>query len=177
DRRHTCTAARVANDVSCSFPQSEVCATLALELPSAAAVAVVKLWPGSPYPLGATYDGSGTNFSVFSEVATRVELCLFDEAGNQTCADFPETTAFLWHGYAPNISPGQRYGFRVHGPWEPQAGHRCNPSKLLLDPYGKAVAGHGEGNEALLRPHLDNPNRGSVPSPLPPPPSTRRAHA
>jgi isoamylase len=110
----------------------------------------VKIWPGNPYPLGATYDGSGTNFSVFSEVATRVELCLFDDQGAQTCADFPETTGFIWHGYIPNIGPGQRYGFRVHGAWEPQKGQRCNPSKLLLDPYGKAVQGEVKWTEAIF---------------------------
>ena len=110
----------------------------------------MKIWPGNPYPLGATHDGAGTNFSVFSEVATRVELCLFDEKGTQSCVDFPEMTGFIWHGYLPNISPGQRYGFRVHGPWEPARGHRCNPSKLLLDPYGKAVEGEVKWNEAVF---------------------------
>jgi len=115
----------------------------------------VKIWPGNPYPLGATYDGSGTNFSVFSEVATRVELCFFDDHDAQTCADLAESTGFIWHGYVPNIGPGQRYGFRVHGPWEPQKGNRCNPSKLLLDPYGKAVEGDLKWNEAIF-PYLFN---------------------
>ena len=101
----------------------------------------VKVWPGNPYPLGATYDGAGTNFSLFSEVAERVELCLFDDRGNETHLDLPETDAFCWHGYLPNCGPGQRYGYRVHGPWDPNNGHRCNPAKLLLDPYGKAVEG------------------------------------
>jgi glycogen operon protein len=110
----------------------------------------VKVWPGNPYPLGATYDGSGTNFSLFSEVASRVELCLFDEGVNQTCVDMPETTGFIWHGYLPNVGPGQRYGFRVHGPWEPRNGQRCNPSKVLLDPYGKAVEGLVKWNEAVF---------------------------
>jgi glycogen operon protein len=110
----------------------------------------MKIWPGNPYPLGATYDGAGTNFSVFSEVAERVELCLFDEHGNQNCLDLPEMTGFIWHGYVPNISPGQRYGFRVHGPWDPGNGQRCNPSKLLLDPYGKAVEGEVKWNEAVF---------------------------
>ncbi len=127
--------------------QSEACATLALELPRTPAV---KIWPGNPYPLGATYDGSGTNFSVFSEVAMRVELCLFDDHGTQTCADLPESTGFIWHGYIPNIGPGQRYGYRVHGVWDPQKGHRCNPSKLLLDPYGKAVEGVVQWNAAVF---------------------------
>jgi isoamylase len=110
----------------------------------------VKIWPGNPYPLGATYSGAGTNFSVFSEVATRVELCLFDDAGTQSCIDLSESTGFNWHGYLPNVGPGQRYGYRVHGPWEPQNGHRCNPSKLLVDPYGKAVDGEVKWNEAIF---------------------------
>jgi isoamylase len=100
-----------------------------------------RIWPGTAYPLGATYDGSGTNFALFSEVAERVELCLFDETGNETKVDLRERDAFVWHGYLPNIGPGQRYGFRVHGPYDPDNGHRCNPSKLLLDPYAKAVDG------------------------------------
>jgi isoamylase len=101
----------------------------------------VKIYPGSAYPLGATYDGAGTNFAVFSEVAERVELCLFDEDGDESRFDLPEVTAFCWHGYLPQVGPGQRYGFRVHGPWAPDAGHRCLPEKLLLDPYAKAIAG------------------------------------
>jgi isoamylase len=115
----------------------------------------MKIWPGTPYPLGATYDGAGTNFSLFTEVGERVELCLFDEHGNQTCLDLPETTGFIWHGYLPNIGPGQRYGFRVHGPWDPSRGERCNPSKLLLDPYGKAVEGDVKWNEAIFPYHFD----------------------
>jgi isoamylase len=110
----------------------------------------VRIWPGKPYPLGATWDGIGTNFSVFSEVAERIELCLFDANGNESKVDFPESTAFIFHGYLPNIGPGQRYGFRVHGPWEPENGHRCNPSKLLLDPYGKAVEGQVQWDEAVF---------------------------
>ncbi len=101
----------------------------------------MRVWPGSAYPLGATYDGTGTNFALFSEVATRVELCLFDEDGTEARIPLPERDAFVWHGYLPNVGPGQRYGFRVHGPYEPENGHRCNPSKLLLDPYAKAVDG------------------------------------
>jgi len=118
----------------------------------------VLVWPGHPYPLGATYDGAGTNFSLFSEVATRVELCFFDNAGNQRCVDLPEMTGFIWHGYVPSVSPGQRYGFRVHGPWDPGAGQRCNPSKLLLDPYGKAVDGAVRWNEAVFGRYFDNPD-------------------
>ena len=99
------------------------------------------LWRGKPYPLGATHDGVGTNFSLFSEVAERVELCLFDETGNETRYDLPEVSSFVWHGYHPRIQPGQHYGYRVHGPYDPSRGVRCNPAKLLLDPYAKAVAG------------------------------------
>ena len=109
-----------------------------------------RVWPGSAYPLGATYDGSGTNFALFSEVAERVELCLFDDAGVETRYDLPEVDAFVWHGYLPNVSAGQRYGYRVHGPYDPEAGHRCNPSKLLLDPYAKAVEGEIDWAQACF---------------------------
>ena len=101
----------------------------------------MRVWPGSAYPLGATYDGTGTNFALFSEVADRVELCLFDEGGTETRIPLPERDAFVWHGYLPNVGPGQLYGYRVGGPYEPENGHRCNPNKLLLDPYAKAVDG------------------------------------
>src|SRR3970282_1881608 len=101
----------------------------------------MKVWPGQPYPLGATYDGAGTNFSLFSESAERIELCLIDDAGVQTCIDLPEGSGFVWHGILPGIGAGQRYGYRVHGPWDPARGHRFDPSKLLLDPYAKAIEG------------------------------------
>jgi isoamylase len=110
----------------------------------------VRVWPGAAYPLGATYDGSGTNFALFSEVADRVELCLFDDAGHETRIDLPERDAFVWHAYLPAVGPGQRYGYRVHGPYEPDAGHRCNPNKLLLDPYAKAVEGEIEWSQACF---------------------------
>ncbi|MBI4498943.1 MAG: glycogen debranching protein GlgX [Chloroflexi bacterium] len=109
----------------------------------------MRVWPGQPYPLGATYDGVGTNFSLFSEVAERVELCLFD-GPNETRVDLPEVTRFCWHGYLPDVGPGQRYGFRAHGLWAPEEGHRCNPAKLLLDPYAKAVEGQVVWNEAVF---------------------------
>ncbi len=115
----------------------------------------MRVWPGNPYPLGATYDGAGTNFSVFSELAERLELCLFDEHGNQTCVDLPEMTGFIWHGYLPNVQPGQRYGFRVHGRHDPARGERCNSAKLLLDPYGKAVEGEVKWNEAVFPYYFD----------------------
>jgi len=118
----------------------------------------MRIWPGKPYPLGATWDGVGTNFSVFSEVAERIELCLFDAEGRQTRADLPETTAFIFHGYLPNVGPGQRYGFRVHGAWDPENGHRCNPNKLLLDPYGKAVEGQVRWDEAVFPYRFNEPD-------------------
>ena len=94
------------------------------------------MWPGEMYPLGATFDGSGTNFAVFSEVGTRVELCLFHDDGAETRHRLPEITAGVHHGYLPGVRPGQRYGFRVHGPWAPDAGLLCNPAKLLVDSTG-----------------------------------------
>jgi len=119
---------------------------------------MARMWPGSNHPLGAAYDGAGTNFSIFSEIAERVELCLFDEQGNETRYDLPEVTSFYWHGYLPNLGPGQRYGFRVHGPWKPEEGHRCNPAKLLLDPYARAIEGQAQWNEAGFSHFFNNPN-------------------
>ncbi len=102
---------------------------------------VPSLQPGEPYPLGATWDGDGTNFAVFSEAAEFVELCLFDEVGREQRLRLPEVTAYCHHAYLPGVGPGQRYGFRVHGPWLPAEGHRSNPQKLLLDPYARAIEG------------------------------------
>jgi glycogen operon protein len=98
------------------------------------------VWPGSPVP-GATYDGAGTNFGVFTEVAARVELCLFDDDGTETRIDLTEVDDFVWHGYLPGVGPGQHYGYRVHGPWDPSAGYHCDPSRLLLDPYARLNTG------------------------------------
>ncbi len=109
----------------------------------------MQIWPGTPYPLGATYDGAGTNFAIFSAVAEQVDLCLFDEAGNETCVPLAERDAFVWHTYLPRVAPGQQYGFRVHGPYEPNRGQRCNPAKLLLDPYAKAIEGNIDWHESL----------------------------
>src|SRR5690348_11819030 len=110
----------------------------------------MRVWPGARYPLGARYDGNGTNFAVFSGVAKRVELCLFDESGgNEERVRLREVDAFVWHGYLPDVGPGRRYGFRVHGPYEPAQGLRCNPHKLLLDPYAQAIDGDGRPDESL----------------------------
>jgi isoamylase len=114
------------------------------------------VWPGSAYPLGANYDGTGTNFAIYSEVADKVELCLFDEAGNEERIRLPEMDAYVWHAFLPGIQPGQRYGFRVHGPYDPAQGHRCNPNKLLLDPYAKAIDGQVDWDEAVFGYHFDN---------------------
>ena len=108
------------------------------------------VWPGSAYPLGATYDGSGTNFALFSEVAERVELCLFDKQRNETRIELTEVDAHVWHGYLPEVGPGQRYGYRVHGPYDPANGLRCNPNKLLLDPYAKATDGEIDWDQAVF---------------------------
>ncbi|HEY3682760.1 MAG TPA: glycogen debranching protein GlgX, partial [Streptosporangiaceae bacterium] len=99
-------------------------------------------WPGTPYPLGATWDGAGTNFALYSSGAERVDLCLFD-AGAEDRITLTEVDGFVWHGYIPGVGPGARYGFRVHGPYEPAIGERFNPAKLLLDPYGKAFEAPG----------------------------------
>ncbi|GAA1020257.1 glycogen operon protein GlgX homolog [Acrocarpospora pleiomorpha] len=117
------------------------------------------VWPGEPYPLGATWDGVGTGFSVFSEIADRVELCLYDDDLTETRVDLPEMDGFVWHGYLPGVMPGQRYGYRVHGPYDPRRGHRCNPAKLLLDPYAKAIEGEVRWNESLFSYYLADPGR------------------
>ncbi len=116
----------------------------------------ISQWPdrllaGSNYPLGATWDGLGTNFAVFSAHATRVELCIFDPSGRREIArfDLPECTDEVWHGYLPNARTGLAYGYRVHGPYEPQAGHRFNPNKLLLDPYARRLTGEMRNADAL----------------------------
>jgi len=119
----------------------------------------MEIWPGTPYPLGATYDGMGTNFALFSEVAERVELCLIALDGTEGRVVLPEVDAFVWHGFLPGVSPGQRYGFRVHGPYDPARGLRCNPNKLLLDPYAKAVDGQIDGDESLFSYRFSSPEQ------------------
>ncbi len=115
----------------------------------------MKIWPGKPYPLGATWDGAGVNFSLFSENATKVELCLFDGAtpASETRVTMREQTHQVWHVYLPEARPGQFYGYRVHGPYEPQQGHRFNPAKLLLDPYTKAMPATVQWSDAFVRLH------------------------
>jgi glycogen operon protein len=111
-------------------------------------------WPGRPFPLGAVWDGQGTNFSLFSEHAERVELCLFAEDGRETRHELAERTAFNWHGYLPGVGPGQRYAFRVHGEYDPASGSRFNAAKLLLDPYAKAVEGTVRWEAANVFPYV-----------------------
>src|ERR1700689_2348636 len=117
------------------------------------ASAAIELLPGEGLPVGATWDGEGTNFSLFSEHAEGVELCLFDDEDNEVRLPLTERTAFHWHGYLPGVGPGQRYGYRVSGPWAPQDGHRFNPSKLLLDPYAKAIEGTVDWGAANTHPY------------------------
>ncbi|MEV7631806.1 glycogen debranching protein GlgX [Microbacterium sp. NPDC089318] len=118
----------------------------------------VDVWPGSAHPLGATFDGQGTNFALFSECAERVELCLFDDGGEEVRVDLVEVDAYVWHGYLPSVQPGQLYGYRVHGPYDPPKGKRFNPSKLLLDPYAKAVAGQVEWGQAAFSYDFGDPD-------------------
>lgn len=118
----------------------------------------IETWPGTAYPLGATFDGSGTNFALFSEAAERVELCLFDEEGVETRVEVIESDAYVWHCYLPQVQPGQRYGYRVHGAYDPANGQRCNPNKLLLDPYAKAIEGEIDWDESLFPYHFGDPD-------------------
>ncbi|MEU9128618.1 glycogen debranching protein GlgX [Kitasatospora sp. NPDC048540] len=119
----------------------------------------MQVWPGQPYPLGATYDGAGTNFAVFSESADRIELCLIAEDGSETAIELRETDAFVRHAYLPGVQPGQRYGFRVHGPHNPGLGQRHNSAKLLLDPYAKAMSGNIDWDESVYGYHFGAPER------------------
>ena len=131
----------------------------------AAAPTPITVWPGTQYPLGASYDGVGTNFSLFSEVAEAVDLCLIDPDGTERRIRLEEVDAYIWHCYLPNVVPGQFYGFRVHGPWDPANGHRCDPSKLLLDPYGKAFHGSFDGDPSLFSYRMDRPEPEPEPEP------------
>src|SRR6185369_17620212 len=109
-----------------------------------------EVWPGKAFPRGATFDGGGVNFAVHSRVATRVEVCLFDPGDpnvERERFDLAYTTDSVWHGYAPGLGAGTLYGLRVHGPYEPEQGHRCNHHKLLVDPYAKALRGEVDWKE------------------------------
>lgn len=110
----------------------------------------MQIRPGSMYPLGASYDGAGVNFALYSQVAQKVELCLFDEHDVETRIEMTEQNSYVWHNYIPGLQPGQRYGYRVYGPYDPMHGLRCNPNKLLLDPYAKAIEGNIDGDESLF---------------------------
>ncbi|AKE39482.1 Glycogen operon protein GlgX like [Corynebacterium camporealensis] len=120
------------------------------------------VWPGSPYPLGSTFDGAGTNFAIFSDVAEAVDLCLIDREGNEERIRLEEISAHVWHVYLPNVGPGQRYGYRIHGPYRPEEGLRCDPSKLLVDPYARAFDGEFDGDASLYSYdiHADEPGAG-----------------
>ena len=119
----------------------------------------LRVWPGLPYPLGATWDGSGTNFALFSAHADKVVLCLFDDSGEREIArvPLPEFTHEIWHGYLPDVRPGQLYGYRVFGPFQPEAGHRFNHHKLLLDPYAKAIHGTLRWDDAVFGYQVGDP--------------------
>ncbi|MDN5686935.1 MAG: glycogen debranching protein GlgX [Brachybacterium sp.] len=122
----------------------------------------MQIWTGKSYPLGATFDGSGTNFALFSEAAERVELCLIDDDGEERRVEITEVDAYVWHVYLPAVQAGQRYGYRVHGPFDPEAGHRCDPSKLLLDPYAKAIAGMASNHHSLYSYSFEDPQQRST---------------
>ena len=114
-------------------------------------------WPGTAYPLGATFDGSGTNFAIFSEAAEKVELCLIDDDGVETRVELHEVDAYVWHCYLPLIQPGQRYGYRIHAPYDPANGQRANANKLLLDPYAKATSGEIDWDPSLFSYNFGDP--------------------
>ena len=119
----------------------------------------MQTWPGSAYPLGATFDGNGTNFALFSEAADRVVLCLFGDDRVETQIDLIEVDAHVWHAYLPQVQPGQLYGYRVHGTHDPARGLRANPRKLLLDPYAKAVSGEIDWDQSLFPYLFDKPDK------------------
>ncbi len=118
----------------------------------------VQTWPGSSYPLGATFDGNGTNFALFSEGAEKVELCLFDDDGTETRIELIDVDAYVWHAYLPEVRPGQVYGYRVHGPYDPANGMRFNPNKVLLDPYAKAVNGQVAWGQSVFGYNFGEPD-------------------
>src|SRR3954468_6385007 len=115
---------------------------------------MLNVLPGEPNPLGATWRGEGVNFALYSENATAVELCIFDDDDRETRLALTNRTAFVWHGYVPGLGPGTRYGYRVHGPYEPERGLRFNQAKLLLDPYAKAIDGAVDWGAASTLPYV-----------------------
>ena len=117
-----------------------------------------QVWPGEAYPLGSTYDGAGTNFALFSDIADAVELCLIDKDGAEHRIPVEEVDAHIWHCYLPGVQPGQRYGYRVYGPYDPARGHRCDPNKLLVDPYAKAFDGEFDGHASLFSYDISHPD-------------------
>jgi glycogen operon protein len=136
-----------------------------------------RLWPGQPYPLGATWDGSGVNFALFSEPATGVDLCLFDDVESGLVRErfeLRERTDLVWHGYVPGLGPGQLYGYRVHGPYAPDRGLRFNSAKLLIDPYAKALAARSGGATTSSATAWATPPRTSPATTATPPPPCRR---
>ena len=118
----------------------------------------IEAWPGEPYPLGAVYRDEGVNFALFSENAEAVELCLFDEKGKETRVKVLERTHNSWHVFLPGLNPGQRYAYRVYGPYDPAQGHRFNPAKLLLDPYARAIDGAIDWRDSLFGYQIGDPD-------------------
>ena len=116
-------------------------------------------WPGRGYPLGAHFDGVGTNFALYAGAAEGVDLCLIGDRGAETVFPLEERDAGVWHAFLPVIGPGQRYGYRVHGPWDPSRGLRYNAKKLLLDPYATAVDGMTDGSQAVYGHRFDDPDQ------------------
>src|SRR3990170_3953961 len=156
--------AREITVVECEIQLAECRIDLKSEFPRAMRTSGdrMKVWPGNPYPLGATWDGAGVNFSLFTENATAVELCLFESPkGEREAARIvlKEQTHQIWHAYLPEARPGQLYGYRVRGPYEPQVGHRFNPAKLLMDPYAKAIAGSIQWSDALFGYTVGHPDK------------------
>ena len=125
----------------------------------------MRVWPGAPYPSGASWDGEGVNFALFSEHAQAVSLLLFDDPRSgvpSTVITLTETTDQVWHAYLPDVRPGALYGYKVDGPYEPERGHRFNPNKLLIDPYAKAVSGPIDWSDDLFGYTVGDPARGPV---------------
>src|SRR3954452_23524545 len=122
----------------------------------------MRVWPGQPYPLGATWDGAGVNFAIFAEHASKVELCLFDSIEPKKEVQripFRHQTDLVWHAYLPEVLPGQLYGYRVHGPYDPGKGHRFNANKLLLDPYAKSIGRSVDWNDAVFGYKVGDPEK------------------